>query len=73
MNLNQNVGRLDQLLRSGIALFLVYIGFIDTSLLGDNVTATLVGIFGVLNMIAAVLGWCPVYQLAGINTRTIKR
>jgi hypothetical protein len=63
-----NVGRLDQILRIGIGLVLVWIGFFDTSLIDDRLIAGLVGLFGLLNILAAVLRVCPFYNLAGINT-----
>lgn len=65
----RNLGRLDQVLRLGIGAALVYVGFIDTTLIGDSVIAGMFGAFGVLNMVVATIAWCPVYQLAGISTR----
>lgn len=63
-----NVGRLDQVLRIGIGAILIWVGFVDTRLIGDLLIANLVGLFGVLNLAAALLRVCPVYILAGINT-----
>ena len=63
-----NVGRFDQILRIGIGAVLIWAGFIDTDLIGDRFVGALVGIFGLLNMIAAVIRVCPVYTIAGINT-----
>lgn len=63
-----NVGRFDQILRIGIGLVLIWVGFIDDSLIGDRIIAALIGIFGVLNLLAAVVRVCPVYTVAGINT-----
>lgn len=70
MNLRwqQNVGRFDQILRIGIGAVLIWVGFVDTSLIGDRLIATLVGLFGMLNLAAALLRVCPVYTMAGINT-----
>jgi hypothetical protein len=63
-----NVGRFDQILRLGIGAALVWVGFIDTTVIDDRLVATLVGLFGVLNIAAASLRVCPFYNLAGINT-----
>jgi hypothetical protein len=63
-----NVGRFDQILRIGIGALLIWVGFVDTGLIGDRLVAMLVGLFGVLNLIAALLRVCPVYTIAGINT-----
>lgn len=68
MRWTPNVGRLDQILRIGIGLVLIWVGFIDDSLIGDRLIAALIGIFGVLNTLAAVVRVCPVYTVAGINT-----
>lgn len=65
-----NVGRLDQILRIGIGLALVWIGFIDRTLIDDRLIATLVGLFGLLNIAAALFRVCPFYSLAGINTNS---
>jgi len=63
-----NVGRLDQILRIGIGLVLVWIGFVDRSLIGEPVIAGAVGLFGLLNILAALVRVCPFYNLTGINT-----
>lgn len=63
-----NVGRFDQILRIGIGLLLIWIGFVDETLIADRTIASLVGIFGVLNLVAALVRVCPVYTIAGINT-----
>lgn len=63
-----NVGRFDQILRIGIGAVLIWAGFVDTDLIGDRLVAALVGLFGLLNLIAAVVRVCPVYTIAGINT-----
>lgn len=63
-----NAGKLDRLLRTVIGVVLVYFGFINTGLIGQAVLTTLIGIFGIINLVVAVTGVCPVYTLAGINT-----
>lgn len=63
-----NVGRLDQILRIGIGLVLVWVGFFDRSLIEDRLIAGAVGLFGLLNILAALVRVCPFYNLAGINT-----
>lgn len=63
-----NVGRFDQILRIGIGAVLIWAGFVDTSLIGDRLIAALVGVFGLLNLIAALVRVCPVYTVAGIDT-----
>lgn len=72
MRMNKNCCGLDQFLRTGIGLGLIYIGFVDTTLIGDTIIATFVGIFGVVNVLSGLSGFCPVYTMAGICTRTTK-
>ena len=63
-----NVGRLDQVLRVGISLILIYVGFIDSSLIEDSLSSNIIGTIGVLNLIVALSRFCPLYVIAGINT-----
>lgn len=64
----KNVGRLDQILRIGISLAMIYFGFFDHSLIQDTFSARVVGILGALNLIVALARFCPLYAVAGINT-----
>ncbi len=64
----RNAGKLDRSLRVMMGTVLIYFGFIDTSFISQPLLATLIGIFGVINILAAVTGVCPVYALAGIST-----
>lgn len=64
----KNVGYFDQILRTGISLAMVYYGFFDHSLIQDGFSATIVGVLGVLLLVVAVVGYCPLYSIAGINT-----
>ena len=64
----RNVGGIDRVIRVITALVLIYFGFINTALIGQALLATLIGIFGIVNILAAIIGICPVYAIAGINT-----
>lgn len=68
INTNRNLGWLDRVLRTSIGLLLIYFGFINASFIGEGLIAALVGVFGVINVLAALVGICPVYKLAGICT-----
>jgi hypothetical protein len=70
MNLTKirNLGHLDQILRLGIGCALIYAGFIDAEFIQDPVSSYLVGAFGVVNILAALARYCPLYALVGINT-----
>lgn len=64
----RNLNLFDQVIRLLIAAVCLYFGFVDTSFVQENILALGIGIFGVLNVIAGLVGFCPVYKLAGINT-----
>jgi len=63
-----NVGRLDQFLRIGISLVFIYIGFIDEGLIHDSLSSNIIGTFGVIFLIVAVIRFCPLYVITDINT-----
>lgn len=64
----RNAGKLDRSLRVVMGAVLIYFGFIDASFISQSLLATLIGIFGVINILVAATGVCPVYTLAGIST-----
>ena len=64
----RNLGRLNQVLRLGIGGGLVYAGFVDTAFIQDPLSSYLVGCFGLINIVAALARYCPLYALVGINT-----
>jgi len=64
----KNVGRLDQILRAGIAIGLIYIGFIDNDIIKDSFSANIIGTIGLINLFVALSRRCPLYALADINT-----
>jgi len=68
MALNRNLHNLDITVRILIGVALVYIGFIDTGLVSNSVVRWLLGIFGIINIVAASARFCPFYSLAGIST-----
>jgi len=67
-SISKNIGRLDQIIRLCISISMIYFGFFDLSLIQDEFSATIVGIFGSMNLIVALVQFCPLYAVAGINT-----
>jgi len=63
-----NVGRIDQILRIGISLILIYIGFIDEEFIYDPLSSNTIGTIGVILLIVAVVRICPMYVITDINT-----
>ena len=66
--IRRNMGPLDQLLRAGIGLGLIWFGFFDDWFITDRVAGALLGAFGIVNLLFAPLAVCPVYLIAGIST-----
>jgi len=66
--LQRNMGRVDQLIRLTIGLIFIYLGFIDQSIIGDQLYAVMIGIFGIVNIGSSFLRFCPFYLMAGLNT-----
>jgi len=64
----KNIGRIDQLIRLGISSSMIYFGFFDLSLIQDEFSATIIGILGSMNLIVALVQFCPLYAATGINT-----
>lgn len=64
----RNAGKLDRSLRVIMGIVLIYFGFIDTGFISQALLAVLIGIFGIINILVAATGVCPVYTLAGIST-----
>ena len=68
MKFQRNLHNLDRLVRIIIGFACIYLGFVDTSIISNSLVSTLVGIFGVVNVIAAAISHCPIYNLAGLST-----
>ncbi len=69
MGIKVNMSVMDRGLRILLGLILIYTGFINTQLIGNAIVNYLIGGFGLLNLISAIVGFCPVYSMAHINTR----
>ena len=68
MKFTRNMHRLDQVFRLILGSALIYYGFIDNSLVSDPLYGVLLGVFGIINIVSGIWGFCPVYLLAGIRT-----
>ncbi len=63
-----NVGRTDQILRIAVSLIFIYVGFIDEDFIYDSLSSRILGTFGVVFLIVAVVRFCPLYAITDINT-----
>lgn len=68
MAIKRNLHNIDITVRIIVGTALVYICFIDTNYISNDIVRWLLGTFGVVNIIAAALRSCPIYALAGIST-----
>ena len=72
MRISVNMNKLDRAVRIIGSVLLVYIGFINTEILAYPVINMLLGSFGILNLVAASAGFCPVYHVAQFSTQIKK-
>ncbi len=68
-----NIGRLDQFIRILLSLSMIYLGFIDAQLIPDPISRFVLGAFGVINLVVALVRFCPLYALTGIRTCATRR
>ena len=69
MRITPNIGLVDKIIRMVISIIMIYFGYIQKSVTGDNISGVGFMIFGGGFLLIALLGYCPLYNLAGINTR----
>ena len=72
MKFKRNMNRTDQILRLGIGVASIYVGFFDSSLIAEPVIAICLGIFGIVNIFSVATSHCPIYNMAGISTAAEK-
>ena len=63
-----NMGLIDRTARILIGAALVYLGVINTDIILNNVIRYCLLGFGIMNLMTAILGFCPMYTLANITT-----
>ena len=68
MKIQRNMHPIDQVLRLLLGIILIYIGFFNGELVSDALFRTLLGCFGVINLVSGIMAVCPVYLMAGIST-----
>lgn len=64
--MNKNVGKTDQIIRFVIALASFSLFFVLT------MPMKLLGLIGVVPLLTAIFGFCPLYKLLGMDTCRIK-
>lgn len=64
-----NMGIADQVARTCVGILLAYLGFLKPDVINNNLLNTVVGVFGLLNIVSATARTCPVYLLINFSTR----
>jgi hypothetical protein len=72
MMFKRNIGFIDRILRTGIGLGMMYVGFLGQHLVADYVTRMVIGGMGVFMIVIAIIGICPMYALIGFSTHSQK-
>ena len=65
----KNMYPVDRVLRIVFAAILIYFGFIDVTWISNMIVPVMLGVIGIINLVFSVIGYCPVYTLANINSR----
>ena len=73
MKITQNLHKFDRAFRGVTGVLLTGFTLLNGDFLQDPFLEGLIAIFGLLNLISLMTGWCPVYHIAGINTRSKKQ
>lgn len=68
MRIKRNLHNIDIAVRFLIGATLIYVCFVDSNYIGNDIARWLLGMYGVVNLISAGLRSCPIYTLAGIST-----
>jgi hypothetical protein len=63
------MGRLDRMARFLIGVVLIYITLVDNSVIQNDVARYILAAIGLLNLVSAIISSCPMYVIAGIDTR----
>lgn len=64
-----NVGTVDRVVRVIIGIICAYLALVPTPVLANEVLRVFIGLFGAVNLITGLLGWCPMYAIANMSTR----
>lgn len=64
MTMRENVGTIDRVIRAGVGIALV----LGALAVGAPVARTILGLGGVIMLGTALVGFCPVYRVLGLNT-----
>lgn len=64
----KNLGNVDKVIRSVVGLVFIYLGIIDDTIVVDQFIKYVFISIGIISLLVAVVGNCPLYTLIGVNT-----
>ncbi|WP_339718406.1 DUF2892 domain-containing protein [Marinomonas primoryensis] len=64
----KNLHPIDRIARGVIGIVIIGFLLLNNGYLQEPILEILLAIFGGLNLVSLISGWCPVYHLAGIST-----
>lgn len=68
MPFKANVGKIDRVLRVLVGGLFIYLGFFAGDIIANQMLRYILGGLGIINVATALIGFCPIYTLANINT-----
>ncbi|QUX93208.1 DUF2892 domain-containing protein [Marinomonas sp. A3A] len=71
--MKKNLHPLDRAIRGVVGIVFTGFAVFNGDYLQEPILEVLIGIFGALNLISLLFGWCPVYHFAGISTDKSKK
>lgn len=64
----KNLSTADRVIRGIVGIISSYFGIFGGEIIGEPILQGFLVIFGILNLISLLTGWCMVYQAANIDT-----
>lgn len=71
MSIRKNIGMADRIVR--IAIGVALLSVIPLAFIGPKTPFAYLGLLGIMPLVAGLTGYCPPYELLGINTYVKKK
>lgn len=73
MKFERNMSLYDQVFRSVLGITLIYFGPFSDVITSDTLSESLLSGVGIFIIASSLIGWCPLYHIAGFNTYERKK
>lgn len=64
----RNMGTVDRFIRTITGLALMYVGFFEQEIIGNQTINIILGVFGIISILFAYIAFCPIYTFGNIST-----